>query len=685
VHPTTMVTDHLSAMEAIHGCGLFGAWASCVQVWVTTNGHATASSAAWLQRALELSVDAGCVKSVEALLAGGARVGGAATAAMARPTLVLQVAAALPTPQCLSLLLDAVDPEAVGLLSAKDADGHTPLDVAVLRGPVESIDLLAAVPGTVGSVMPFTVGLALASGCNHHPFLAEFERRLERGHDLEMEDLLCGVATGGGVSTACTLLQRAADAGFCMRGPTRLLSVAAQHAPGLVVDVLATFPDLSVNEARTGCPPLHAAVQRDNADGATALLVLGADVNGVDPVSGWSPLGTAAAHGSVAALRVLLAHHAQPSLLRHTCLLAPPTRIQTSWGVRAQMVDLLLGAGADPNELAIVGNDAALTSPLYAVAAAGDRALPVLRSLLAGGADPRVTDTRRHPLSHAISTGAWEVARTLRAVMLPEAASSSPVHGGLQGGDDFDAGGMGLRVHERDDRGLSPLHVAAAAGRIGAVRALLRLGANVNDSPPQHPGDWNHGSLPAVLRARYWGHTPLHMALLANNCAVTEELLAAGADPTMCPIAMPIRRGKCSPQTPLLLIPSVPPHMFTSWLKRTPEWVGNELVDGARMASELDLGCRIALAPPGMDVAVQFIPSSQDHMRHRFDYAWHHVIQRCEVRASVALFRTMVAAAAWCRRRPPVVCCAFGWEAGLSGDELNAHGGDAPAAKRARQ
>lgn len=73
----------------------------------------------------------------------------------------------------------------------------------------------------------------------------------------------------------------------------------------------------------------------------------------------------------------------------------------------------------------------------------------------------------------------------------------------------------GADVSRLDPHGFRPLHVAAAAGHLAVVHALLEHGARI-DQQSARPG-------------AYGGCTPLHCATAAGHAEVVRGLLAAGA------------------------------------------------------------------------------------------------------------------------------------------------------------
>jgi ankyrin repeat protein len=112
---------------------------------------------------------------------------------------------------------------------------------------------------------------------------------------------------------------------------------------------------------------------------------------------------------------------------------------------------------------------------------------PLVCVALAGGADPNYRECGRPMMVLAAELGSIKLLRRL-----------------------LDLGGAS--VHQADDRGFTPLHMASECGHCQAVRLLLQHGARV-----------------AAQDNKGW--TPLHYATYKGHRRATELLLLAGASP----------------------------------------------------------------------------------------------------------------------------------------------------------
>lgn len=213
--------------------------------------------------------------------------------------------------------------------------------------------------------------------------------------------------------------------------------------------------------------------------------------DGVTTTSAEQSLSAAVAGGDIDQARSLLEGGADPDGLRihgFTPLMRAAIRDD------AAMVRLLLDAGADLEATDIAG----LTTWHLAAEADAAAALDVL---IAAGADLSVRSRNgMNTLEHAAAAGSVRVIAAIAAIGVDLDAQSEIVTEGH--------GYPG-------ERGSTALGIAARAGHIDAVEALLEAGASV-DAPSAA------------------GHTPLLLAIFSSQPPdLVSVLLDAGADPTV--------------------------------------------------------------------------------------------------------------------------------------------------------
>jgi len=159
------------------------------------------------------------------------------------------------------------------------------------------------------------------------------------------------------------------------------------------------------------------------------------------------------------------------------------------------MVELLLKAGADPNA-ALPGGE----TPLMTAARTG--AAEAVKALLSHGARIDGKDDRRGQTALM-----WAAAEGHAAIV-----------------QDLVEGGADVRL--RLASGFTPLLFAVRAGRIDAVRVLLRAGADVNEAVPVEGRRRGYGGrLPPA------GATPLLIAVTNAHYELAAVLLDEGANP----------------------------------------------------------------------------------------------------------------------------------------------------------
>jgi ankyrin repeat protein len=129
--------------------------------------------------------------------------------------------------------------------------------------------------------------------------------------------------------------------------------------------------------------------------------------------------------------------------------------------------------------------------------------------LLAEGADPSVRDCDGDTaLSLALERGHKNVVTALRRhaakhATPPEVALS--IHQAAAAGDGFtllDCIDKGISPNLRDERGFTPLMLAAQAGQVASLRILVALGGSVRYRNPEGKNAWDLAADPSVSPIR---------------------------------------------------------------------------------------------------------------------------------------------------------------------------------------
>lgn len=233
----------------------------------------------------------------------------------------------------------------------------------------------------------------------------------------------------------------------------------------------------------------YAAIRANDLAALGSLLAKGADPNVPDPRGGSTPLMHAAAVGSVEAMTLLLDAKANANAANTAGLTALMSAATDIGKVR-----LLLERGADANAVSKRGRTALM------LAAASDSSAPIVRLLMARGANPKVVDAMKGTALHQAARGGD--IDTIR--MMLEA---------------------GLGVNDADFAGFTPLISAAFIGSVDGVRLLIDKGADVNAVS----GDGAFQKVKAgTIALGNW--TALLAAATLGSPEMIRVLLDAGAD-----------------------------------------------------------------------------------------------------------------------------------------------------------
>lgn len=432
-------------------------------------------------------------------------------------------------------------------------DGRTALLAAAASGHRSMVELLlarGANPNARGEYGNTALHTAAAKG-----FITVVEVLLANKAELEGrnqsgETALQRAVEAGQTAMAEALLKRGADVNTRRNNGDTPLHLAAEHGDVRTIQLLLkNHADVNAKN-KSEVPPLGEALARSGGtvEACQTLLENGATTDFV--LSGGSPVHTAVARDSIELVDLLLKHKAAPDLPNSNgltplqCVVVDPRKPG-----KPELIPLLIKAGANPNtplpattKVTIherTGNyEQTLAQYPILIAAIVQRSVPQVEALLANGADVNgfVPDDNYQStaLMFAIYSDSLELVDTVvRYKPNLEARTKNDgrtaLHQALARTDRFNIKIVetlikaGANVDATDDKGWTPLHLAAGDGRTGATRALLQAGANPNIQA-------RDGALPLSLVRRIPRPTVLTEAVRQE---ISKTLLEHGADESL--------------------------------------------------------------------------------------------------------------------------------------------------------
>lgn len=294
----------------------------------------------------------------------------------------------------------------------------------------------------------------------------------------------------------------------------------ADALPGFAFDEVEDEEEepAALVEGEPLAPALYAAARAGRVERALELIELGADVTAAPPADERDQRSLSVLAAVLPDLRLLRALIANGIDLNASYAGMTPLLAATrdSWHGRPDAVMTLLANGADPRLTDGEGN-----TPLHHAARSSDPGVAALLRDAAAELDPLNRDGLS-PLGVACAVGNWRLAKfLLERGAKPEPAGGQPALLAAAGGEEDDPAGVALllkqkaRVDARDRRGRNALHEAASAGHLDIATHLLNAGADASARDEE-------GRTPFLEAARGG-----HLALLEK---LLEHLPRGGAD-----------------------------------------------------------------------------------------------------------------------------------------------------------
>jgi uncharacterized protein len=344
-----------------------------------------------------------------------------------------------------------------------------------------------------GAAMLLTLFL-WSGGAVASPAEIPVEIPLEIPLDLPFETPVADAAMRGDLSEVRSLLHAGADVNAAQGDGMTALHWAAENADAEMTAALLSAGANPAAVTRLGeYTPLHIASRVGSAGVVRALLGAGADPHAATSAGGDTPLHHAAGAGAVAVVELLIDAGAEVDV-RETMWLQTPLMFAAAAG-HAGVVGALVAAGADPSLTARVMDMDGREQEDRADRSRREQAERRIDTVRDGGTyTPPERPARERD---AVTRPEGPTREDINNQQRDRVPSSRFSHAQL-------VGGYG---------GLAALHLAVREGHIGAVRALLEGGADIDQVT-----EGDHTS-------------PLLMATINGHFDLAMELFARGADP----------------------------------------------------------------------------------------------------------------------------------------------------------
>ncbi len=410
----------------------------------------------------------------------------------------------------------------------KDDNGISPFDAAVVNGSdTEYLDKLKEL-GACLEIPANDTRTALHTAIDKDAASNVLAYLVEQGIPVNAKDdagrtALHFALEKGNHAALLELLKLGADPVLRDNQLETPLYVAARKGDVRAVDILLDHKKVreTINEYKTyqeGYTPLMAAALHNHPQIIEKLYALGGDVNAQDNQNRHS-LFIAAEAGQLDAVRTLLKTGADVS--KSQMCTANKSSI-VHWVTGKNYADILLllhRSGVDLN-----ARDGSGQTALYKACDNLDH--DKIKALLELGADPNIpTEFGKRPIDVVLDHYAFDSMRgeEILSLLLSRKANTG--------------------IASSPDVKMSPLHTAAAQGKTGAVKLLLRYNA-----PVDAPCRYDNGMTPYQMAAQY-GHVEaakalqeaganlgkcdngarscLHYAVMGGNADLTDTLLKA--------------------------------------------------------------------------------------------------------------------------------------------------------------